>query len=274
MPAQPYVRIDYERFGSFADFHAALGRHTAARDADFIDGMVHAPDHQVLAVGRFVPTAPYVTRYDWTKVYYRSTRTRRQDFLGTEGYFFRYDRGVTNVHPKSWLGRLLLGRRFGSSELLRLAERANGLLRKKRPDVTLDVFLPYSRVLDFLTWHTRELGHFPLWCVPYARVQDYAWLADGFYRDLPDQLFVDFAIYGMKQPADARNYYRLIEEKLFELGGMKTLISHNYYAEDEFWRTWNRPNYERAKALADPNNVFRDLYTKTCRAAQGDAEPR
>jgi hypothetical protein len=55
---------------------------------------------------------------------------------------------------------------------------------------------------------------------------------------------------------------------------MKTLISHNYYAEDEFWRTWNRPNYERAKALADPNNVFRDLYTKTCRAAQGDAEPR
>lgn len=67
---------------------------------------------------------------------------------------------------------------------------------------------------------------------------------------------------------------RLIEEKLFELGGMKTLISHNYYAEDEFWRTWNRPNYQRAKAVADPNNVFRDLYTKTCRAAQGQAEPR
>ena len=65
-----------------------------------------------------------------------------------------------------------------------------------------------------------------------------------------------------------------IEEKLFELGGMKTLISHNYYAEDEFWRTWNRPNYQRAKAVADPNNVFRDLYTKTCRAAQGQAEPR
>jgi FAD/FMN-containing dehydrogenase len=269
VPAQPYVQVDYERFTSFADFHAAIGRHAADRDADFVDGMVHGPDELVLAVGRFVATAPYTNRYDWMKVYHQSTRQRRQDFLPTEAYFFRYDRGVTNVHPKSWLGRLLLGPLFGSSALLRLAEQANGLLSRKRPPVTLDVFLPYSRVPEFLEWHTRELGHFPLWCVPYARVQDYAWLADTFYRGLPDTLFVDIAIYGMKQPRDGQNYYRLIEEKLFELGGMKTLISHNYYAEDEFWRTWNKPNYDRAKALADPNNIFRDLYTKTCQAAQG-----
>lgn len=269
IPAEPYVRIDYERFRSVAEFHRAIGRHAGADGADFLDGMVHGPDDLVLALGHFVGSAPYSNRYDWTKVYYRSTRRRRQDFLTTEDYFFRYDRGVTNVHPKSWLGRLLVGRRFGSAELLRLAERANVALPKERPPVTLDVFLPYSRVPAFLEWHTRELGHFPLWCVPYARVQNYPWLADSFYSHLPDELFVDFAIYGMKQPSDGRNYYRLIEEKLFELGGMKTLISHNYYEEDEFWRTWNKPNYDRAKAIADPNNVFRDLYTKTCRAAQG-----
>ena len=51
---------------------------------------------------------------------------------------------------------------------------------------------------------------------------------------------------------------------------MKTLISHNYYDENEFWRIWNKPNYERAKAIGDPHNIFRDLYTKTCRAAQGE----
>jgi FAD/FMN-containing dehydrogenase len=269
IPAQPYVRLDYERFATVEDFHRALGRHVEAGDVDFLDGMVHAPDDLVLALGRFVDRAPYTTRYDWTKVYYESTRRRRQDFLTTEAYFFRYDRGVTNVHPSSWLGRLLVGPLFGSSQLLRLAEKANGALWRERPPVTVDVFLPYSRVPDFLDWHTRALGHFPLWCVPYARVQDYAWLTDGFYRNVPDRLFVDFAIYGMKQPPDGRNYYRLIEEKLLELGGIKTLISHNYYEEEEFWRIWNKPNYERAKAVADPNNVFRDLYTKTCRAAQG-----
>jgi FAD/FMN-containing dehydrogenase len=269
VPAQPYVRLDYQHFDSAEAFHAAIGRHAEVHDADFVDGLVHGPKDLVLAVGRFVETAPYTNRYDWTKVYYQSTRRRQRDFLATEAYFFRYDRGVTNVHPKTWLGRLLLGRFFGSSELLRLAERANGALSRERPPVTLDLFLPYSKVPAFLDWHTRELGHFPLWCVPYARVQDYAWLADTFYRDLSDRLFVDFAIYGMKQPPDGRNYYRLIEEKLVELGGVKTLISHNYYAEDEFWRIWNKPNYERAKAVADPHNVFRDLYTKTCKAAQG-----
>ena len=60
-----------------------------------------------------------------------------------------------------------------------------------------------------------------------------------------------------------------MEEKLLELGGLKTLISRNHYSEREFWTIWNKENYDRIKAVTDPENVFRDLYTKTCRAAQG-----
>jgi hypothetical protein len=56
---------------------------------------------------------------------------------------------------------------------------------------------------------------------------------------------------------------------LHELGGIKTLIAHNYYSEAEFWSIWNKPNYDAVKAITDPNNVFRDLYTKTCRAVMG-----
>jgi hypothetical protein len=32
---------------------------------------------------------------------------------------------------------------------------------------------------------------------------------------------------------------------------------------------WNRRNYSAVKAITDPDNVFRDLYSKTCRAAMG-----
>jgi hypothetical protein len=106
--------------------------------------------------------------------------------------------------------------------------------------------------------------------VPYRRVHDYEWLADSFYENLQDELFVDFAIYGMKQPGDT-NYHKLMEDKLRELGGVKTLISHNYYSRDEFWATWNKPNYDAVKGITDPDNVFRDLYTKTCKAAMGIA---
>ena len=38
-----------------------------------------------------------------------------------------------------------------------------------------------------------------------------------------------------------------------------------------FWQIWNKPNHDRVKAITDPDNVFRDLYTKTCQAAMGVA---
>jgi hypothetical protein len=53
------------------------------------------------------------------------------------------------------------------------------------------------------------------------------------------------------------------------MNSLKTLISYNYYSPDEFWQTFNKPNYEAAKRITDPDNVFRDLYTKTVLAARG-----
>lgn len=78
----------------------------------------------------------------------------------------------------------------------------------------------------------------------------------------------DLAIHGMEQRGGG-NYHKLMEEKLLQLGGIKTLISHNYYSEEEFWTIWNRDSYRKVKALTDPQNRFRDLHPKTCRASQG-----
>ena len=264
MPAGPFVKVTYERHGTLAAYKAAIWRVFRGGGADFMDGFIHSASEYVLCLGEFVDTAPYASRYDWMKIYYRSTRERREDYLRTEDYFFRYDRGVTNVHPKSFLGRLLFGKLLGSSQLLWLAERLRWLLPARRPPVTLDVFVPFSRVDAFLGWYKDEFRHFPLWCVPYRRVRDYEWIAPAFYEGLPDELFFDLAIYGMKQRGD-RNYYKVMEDELLAIGGIKTLIAHNYYSEEDFWKTWNRASHDRVKRVTDPDNVFRDLYTKTCR---------
>ena len=84
-------------------------------------------------------------------------------------------------------------------------------------------------------------------------------------------LFLDLAIYGISQHG-GKNHHRLMEEKLREIGGVKTLIAHNYYGEDEFWSLWNKPNYDAVKAVTDPNNAFRNLYVKTCQTAMGISE--
>ncbi|HEX4419617.1 MAG TPA: FAD-binding oxidoreductase [Kofleriaceae bacterium] len=268
VPAKPYVRLRYETCTTLAAYQATIRRHFDARDVDFMDGIIHSPTCYVLATGDFTDTAPYTSDYSWMKIYYQSTRTRTEDYLTTPDYFFRYDRGVTNVRPSSVLGRLVFGKFLASSQWLRLGEKLRWLLRSEKPTVTLDTFIPFSRVPAFLTWYEREFNFYPLWCVPYRRVHDYEWLHDSFYKDLEDPLFLDIAIYGMRQRGP-HNYHRLMEQKLRELGGIKTLIAHNYYDEAEFWQIWNKPNYDAVKAITDPDNVFRDLYTKTCRTIMG-----
>jgi FAD/FMN-containing dehydrogenase len=270
IPAKPFVRLRHEHHTSIDSYLESIWAHFERQDVDFMDGIIHSLSHLVLCVGDFVDSAPYTNRYDWLKVYYQSTATRHEDYLRTPHYFFRYDQGVTNVHPKSFLGRLLFGKFLGSSEILRIAEKLRYLLLSdQRPDVTVDTFLPFSRLKEFLEWYARDFGHFPLWCVPYRRVHDYEWLADSFWDGMQDEeLMIDIAIYGMKQRGET-NYYRLMEEKLRELNGVKTLISYNYYSEDEFWEIFNRDNFEAVKAITDPNNIFRNLYEKTCRASMG-----
>jgi FAD/FMN-containing dehydrogenase len=263
IPAKPFVRLSYAKHPDVASFQADVLQHFQRGDIDFMDGIIHSSTEWVLNVASFVDAAPYTNRYDWLKVYYRSTRSRREDYLRTEEYLFRYDRGVTNVHPRSFLGRLLLGKFLGSTQLLRLAERFNTWLPSRSPEVILDVFIPFSQVEPFTTWFEREFHFFPLWCVPYRRTRNYEWLSSAFYGDRTDQLYFDLAIYGMKQ-APGRNAYKIIEDALPRFGGLKTLISHNFYSKEAFWRIWNKKNYDTVKALTDPYNVFRDLHDKTC----------
>ena len=58
----------------------------------------------------------------------------------------------------------------------------------------------------------------------------YPWINPDFIKGVEDQLFIDCAIYGMKQKGTT-DYYKLLDQKLIELQGLKTLISHYFYNE-------------------------------------------
>jgi FAD/FMN-containing dehydrogenase len=272
VPAKPFVKLVYERYATVTELQAAMSRHAARRDVHFMDAFAHGPAHYVLDTGTLVDAAPYAHRYDWVKVYWRSTARRTEDYLRLRDYFFRYERGVTSVHPRSAVARFFLGKLSSASRLRRLARRLPWS-SPSTPPVTIDLFLPFSRVAPFLRWFEDEFHFFPLWCVPYRRVRDYEWLDPRFYAGLADDLFLDVAVYGMKQ-RPGRNDHRVLQEKLLEVGGLETPISHNHLTEREFWSVWNRPNFERVKARTDPGNLFRDLYAETrWPAARAAPEP-
>ena len=129
VPAKRFVKLVHEKYDRLDAYQAAIAEHVARDDVDFMDGIIHSPTPYVLCVGHFVDRAPYTSRYDWIRVYYKSTASRDEDYMTTRDYLFRYDRGVTNVRPRSFLGRLVFGKWLSSTQMLRLGERLHWLLR-------------------------------------------------------------------------------------------------------------------------------------------------
>ena len=269
IPAKQFVKVVYEKHKTLEAYKQATWEHYQKKDFDFMDGIIHSPTEYVLSMGNFVDNAPYTNRYDWMKIYYLSTKKRKEDYLKTAQYFFRYEKGVTNVSPKSFLGRLFFGKFLDTTKSLRFVEKFHSIIPENQIPITIDLFIPFTRLTEFLNWYQKEINHFPLWYVPYKIVRHYEWInPEVKNKNKGEELFIDIAIYGMKKK-EGKNYYKMMEDELTAVGGIKTLISNNYYTEEEFWKTWNKKNYDEVKKTTDPDNIFRNLYTKMCRTTQG-----
>lgn len=268
IPTKPFVKMTYEKYKSLEEYKNAIWAHYTKKDLDFMDGIIHSPEEYVLSAGNFVDKAPYTHSYDWMRIYFLSTASRKEDYLKISDYFFRYDKGVTNMFPKSFIFRLLFGRFINSNSILKIANTFRRVVPSIINQITVDTLIPFSKMEEFMEWYKKEVNHFPLWCVPYKIVHKYEWVSDEFFNKVRDELFLDIAIYGM-ETKDPEHYYRIIEKKLIELGAIKTLISTNLYSEKEFWKIWNKKNYDLVKRKTDPDNIFRGFYEKTCRASRG-----
>ncbi len=270
VPAGPYVEMTYERYREPGEFFAAMKARCDAGDVEFIDGIVHGPDELVLCLGRYVDRAPYVSDYRWLDIYYKSTRTRRVDYLSTRDYFFRYDTechwltrtvpGLENRLVRGAVGKFLLG----STNLIRWSNRLAPVLGaiKRRPDVVVDLFIPYRRILDFYGWYAEAPRFYPLWVIPYRLPKFYPWVSGPMAERMGDTLLIDCAIYGMPNGEPARDWSQEFEDQTFACGGVKTLISRNHYTRERFFEIYDEANYAAAKRRLDPHGVFPGLYEK------------
>ncbi len=276
VPAKPYVRVEYRKFADFSAFNEALASACRVESRaiggghDFVDAIAHSPTEWVLCLGWFVESAPYTSDYRREKIFYKSTRERPQDYLTTEQYCFRYDtechwlsRSVPGLE-NPFVRRLVARRVLGSTNLIRWSGRLDRILRlKKRPDVVVDVFIPSRRLEEFCDWYRRELDYWPLWIVPYRIPRMYPWVSNAHAAKMAgDELMIDCAVYGKPNSRRDVDYSERLEQKTYELGGIKTLISRNHYTQDRFWEIYHRGNYDETKRRLDPQGVFKGLYEK------------
>ncbi len=279
IPIRPYVQVIHthhsdpdEYFNNMAETCRAARHHE--RPTAFIDGAVFDETNLYQTEGSFVDEAERVSRYTFMDIYYRSIRRKEQDTLATRDYLWRWD--------TDWFwcsrayGMEIPALRFlaGSLGLLnsatywklrdwnergRILERL-GLLRDVEW-VIQDVEIPVTHAPTFLAFLHREIGIRPIWICPAQAARTNT--VYPLYRTDPDTLYINFGFWGGKKTDQPDGYHnRLIEERVAELEGKKSLYSTSFFTEEDFWARYNRPAHDALKTQYDPENTFPDLYTK------------
>jgi FAD/FMN-containing dehydrogenase len=273
---KPYVHLSHLPFSDPGLFCVALEKHLKAGQADFVDGTVFSPEKMFITLGRFADTAPYTSDYTYEKIYYRSISEKREDDLTIHDYLWRWDTDwfwcSKNVFAQNWfVRRFLFGKeRLGSrhyTKIMRwnsrvgLTKRIESVLGLHSESVIQDVDIPIARAAEFLQFYAREIGLWPLWTCPIGFASQNQFTLYPMRHDW----YVNFGFWDVKRTRDAHpagHFNRLIERKVVELGGIKSLYSDSYFPEDEFTRLYGGAGYRALKAKYDPDGAFPGLYAK------------
>jgi FAD/FMN-containing dehydrogenase len=275
IPVKPFVRLQHLRFSDGKAFFAALENHLREGAVDFVDGVVFEPGKMFIVLGTFCDKAPYASDYTFEKIYYRSIAERREDYLTVKDYLWRWDTDwfwcSKNVGAQNgFLRKYFFGKqRLGSktyTKIMRwnsrvgITKRVERLLGLHSESVIQDVDIPIGRACDFLDFYSKEIGLWPQWICPI-----------GFQKrhftmyPMRDEWYVNFGFWDVKRTREAYppgHFNRLIERKVTELGGIKSLYSDSYFPEQEFARLYAGDSYRKMKDKYDAGGTFPTLYQK------------
>ena len=275
VPVKPHVEVRHAHYRDASAFFTAIEA-ACAGDADFVDGVVFGPNEFVLSQARFADSAPYVSDYTYKNIYYRSLRTRDIDYLTTRDYIWRWDTDwfwcSKNLGAQNFLIRRLLGRkrlnsvfytkmmRFNSK--WRFTNRLDNLFGLHRESVIQDVDIPLRSAPAFLDFFQREIGILPIWVCP---VRPYRKDARFTLFPMRDELYLNFGFWDVvrrRYEFAPGHHNRWVENKVGELGGIKSLYSDSFFDEETFWRIYDGTAYRALKQKYDPAGRTKNLYQK------------
>jgi len=282
-PVHPFVALRHVRFHTLGELVETMGRiaETAEFDGtpvDYLDGVVFSADESYLCLGTRTNTPGPVSDYTGRQIYYRSIQHPegiKTDRLTMHDYLWRWDTdwfwcsrafGVQNPRIRPFWPRRLkrssfywklvaYDRRFGIADRI---EKLNG--RPPRERVVQDIEVPVERCTEFLEWFLANIPIEPVWLCPLRLRDDQGW---PLYPLRPGHTYVNVGFWS-SVPAGATEGQtnRLIEKKVSELEGHKSLYSDAYYEREEFDRLYGGETYKTVKKVYDPDSRLLDLYAK------------
>ncbi|KAA0025034.1 FAD-binding oxidoreductase [Antrihabitans cavernicola] len=287
---QPFVALRHVRFRDVRELQATMDRIVVERSydgqqVDYLDGVVFSADESYLTLGRQTDEPGPVSDYTDMDVYYRSIQSKQTDRLTIHDYLWRWDTdwfwcsrafGTQNPRirrfwPKKYRRSSFYWKLIGLDQKYDIADRLEA--RKGNPPrerVVQDIEVPIDRTAEFIEWFLREIPIEPIWLCPLqlrepGRDVERRW---PLYPLAPKRTYVNVGFWSSVpivpgQPEGAAN--RLIENKVSELDGHKSLYSDAYYSEDEFAELYGGADYAELKTKYDPTSRLLDLYAKAVR---------
>lgn len=279
IPVKKYVKLTHLHFTDptlyFQELRRLCETNRIHGPVSYIDGVAFDKNELKITLGEFCEEAPYVSNYTYMNVYYRSIKNKDHDYLTTYDYIWRWDTdwfwcsshfGMQNPIIRFLFGKFLLKssaywKMMSFARSSRLINFLRKQLEKPTESVIQDVLIPIQRSAEFYNFFNREIGITPIWLCP---SQNYRSNVKYDFWDLPaDTLFIDFGFWDTVAAGNSEGYYNiLIENKIPDFGGMKSLYSDVYYSEKQFWNIYDEKLYKNLKTKYDPNSSLKSLYEK------------
>jgi FAD/FMN-containing dehydrogenase len=281
IPVKPFVHLRHLAYSSGEEFFSALRKVLETGGEDFVDGTVFGPQQMFITLGAFADHAPSTSDYTFEHIYYRSIAEKREDHLTIHDYLWRWDTdwfwcsknlGAQNallrkyVYGKDRLGSRTYTKVMRWNSRVGVTKKLERLLGLHSESVIQDVDIPLSRASEFLDFYGQSISVWPMWICPIGPQGR----RGGEGRVFPlypvrDEWYVNFGFWDVKRTREkhaAGHFNRLIEAKVAELGGIKSLYSDCYFTPQEFAARYGGEFYAGLKAKYDPQGAFPSLYEK------------
>lgn len=287
-PVAPFVALRHLRFHSLSELVRAMDRiiETGGLDGervDYLDGVVFSADESYLCVGFKTTTPGPVSDYTGQDIYYRSiqhAQGEKHDRLTIHDYLWRWDTdwfwcsrafGAQNPRIRRFWPRKLRRSSFywklvGYDQRFNIADRIekhHG--RPPRERVVQDIEVPLENCENFLSWFLDNVPIEPIWLCPLRLREDGGNADRGWplYPLRPHHTYVNVGFWSsVPVGPDEGHTNKLIEAKVTELDGHKSLYSDSYYPREEFDELYGGEAYKTVKKSYDPDARLFDLYSK------------
>lgn len=276
-----YVELRHEKFTDAKEYFNAVKKACERKDLDFVDGTVFDEHTLYLTTARFVDAAPFVSKYTYMQIYYKSIAEKQVDYLTAYDYIWRWDtdwfwcsrtfgvqKTLLRIIARPWLHSTAYWKIMRWNRKYKFAERFSRLkgINCQDESIIQDVQIPVERSHEFLAFFHDRIGIKPVWICPTKPASP-----DRFptYKLNFGQLYINFGFWDVVPlPADEKEgfFNRQVEQWVDKLNGRKGLYSTVFYEENTFWQHYNGQNYQRLKEKYDPQGKLKDLYDKTVRS--------